>query len=384
MNAAAQAFIAAAAIFFLYCSPISAAQITILHSFADGTVPNDGAYPAGQLIQASNGNFYGATVGTGLNPDGDGTIFQMPIGGSVSTVYTFTGPNLSATGQALLFYNNALVGTTGSGGYTTDGTELGFGTIFSTELSGKTTFLHKFTKPVAPDSGAIPSAGLVLGADGEFYGTTTRDGNTSGGGIAFKINPKTGALTELSSISPYSLTGSLLLGQDGNFYGITAGATIIKMTPAGVITNLYTFSGITYGSGSLIQDASGNFYGVVGDFGAYANGAVFKMTPQYIVTILYAFGKAPDGSGPFPPVIGSDGNLYGTTNSGGTAGGGVVYELSTDGSTYSILHNFGDGSVQNDGNEPSGSLVLGSDNKLYGVTEGGGSADLGAIYRLSP
>ncbi len=219
-------------------------------------------------------------------------------------------------------------------------------------------------------------------ADGDFYGTTFAGGEYSRG-TAFKIDPGTGQVTLLYSFQSESATGPLLLGQDGNFYGITAGATIFQMTPSGTVTNVYTFPATTYGQGPLIQDASGNFYGATGLNGGYSGGTVFKMTPQYTVTILHAFGQKPDGMEPQTPVIGPNGNLYGTTLNGGKDDGGVLFELSTDGSTYNVLHYFSDGSIQNDGWEPTG-LVLGSDNNFYGTTAGGGSMDLGVIFELSP
>lgn len=376
-NAATPALIAGIS---LLCSvPTPAAQITILHSFGDGTVPNDGAYPGGPLIQASNGNFYGTANGTALNPDGSGMIYEMPLGGTVSAIYTFTGPNLAPGG--LLFYNNGLIGVSEFGGLTNNGTQYGYGTIFSTTLSGQNTFLYTFQAP-GTNSPSDPNGGLVLGPDGDLYGATA-GGGTNSRGTAFKIDPTTGTLTILYNFTSYSASGALLLGQDGNFYGITYGGTIFKMTPKGVVTNLYTFSGITLGQGPLIQDAAGNFYGATGLNGTNFDGTVFKMTPQYTVTIIHSFDGT-DGEEPNTPAIGPDGNLYGTTLDAGKNDGGTVYELSTDGSTFNVLHYFSDGTIQNDGWEPSGGLVLGSDKNFYGTTGGGGAMQLGTLYQVTP
>lgn len=222
----------------------------------------------------------------------------------------------------------------------------------------------------------------MLGPDGDLYGATD-NGGTNSGGVAYKIDPTTGTLTILYNFTSYSASGALLLGQDGNFYGITTGATIFQMTPAGVVTNLYSFSGITYGQGPLIQDAAGNFYGATDLNGTYTGGTVFKMTPQFTVTILHSFDGPTDGDAPYTPVIGPDGNLYGTAPEGGKNDGGTLYELSTDGSTFSVLHYFDDGTIQNDGWEPAGGLVLGSDKNFYGTTEGGGAMELGTLFELS-
>lgn len=376
-NPATPALIAAIS---LFCSvPAPAAQITILHSFGDGTVPNDGAYPSGPLIQASNGDFYGTTYGAALNPDGSGMIFQMPLGGTVSAIYTFTSPNL-APGNALLFYNNNLIGMSNSGGLTRNGTEYGYGAIFSTALTGQAKFLYKFRAP-GQNSGANPGGSLVLGPNGDLYGTTNRGGANSAG-IVFKIDPATGNLTVLYNFESYS-ADTLLLAQDGKFYGITGGGTIFKMTPAGVVTNLYTISG-ALGQGPLIQDASGNFYGATFLNGTHSDGTIFKMTPQYTVTILHSFDGLTDGGDPYTPVIGPDGNLYGTAANQGKNDGGTIYELSTDGSTFNVLHYFDDGTIQNDGWLPAGRLVLGSDNNFYGTTQGGGAMELGTLFQVTP
>jgi uncharacterized repeat protein (TIGR03803 family) len=89
--------------------------------------------------------------------------------------------------------------------------------------------------------------------------------------------------------------------------------------------------------------------------------------------------------------VGPNGNLYGETFFGGTGGDGIIYEITPDGSTYTILHNFNDGTIPNDGSAPSGGLTLGADNNLYGTTgQGGaygvgpGSFGYGTLFKLSP
>ena len=157
------------------------------------------------------------------------------------------------------------------------------------------------------------------------------------------------------------------------------------MTPAGKVTILYTFPLSCLGAGPLVQDTAGNFYGTTAVNGTYNSGAVFKMTPQHVVTILHSFGQSGDGSNPNSTVvIGPDGNLYGTTPQGGTKDAGVLYQLAPDGSTYTILHHFYDGSVANDGYQPNAPLILGADNNLYGTTAWGGTANLGVIFKMVP
>jgi uncharacterized repeat protein (TIGR03803 family) len=183
----------------------------------------------------------------------------------------------------------------------------------------------------------------------------------------------------------------LLLGQDGNYYGTTeagpnrgTGGAIFRMTPAGTVTFLYDFPSSISPDSALIQVPNGNFYGTTSINSLGTKGVLFQMTPQFAVTILHTFTGGTDGETPGGVVLGPNGNLYGTTTYGGTADQGTVYEIATDGTSYTILHNFGDGSVTNDGQEPFGPLALGADNNLYGTTQVGGSAGKGTVYRISP
>jgi uncharacterized repeat protein (TIGR03803 family) len=177
----------------------------------------------------------------------------------------------------------------------------------------------------------------------------------------------------------------LLLATDGNFYGGTSvsanySGTIFELTPSGTVSSFYTFAGDNGVSldGPLIEGSDGNFYGTAGGF-------VFQLTPEATLTILHTFGQGTDGKGPIGAVAqGPNGNLYGLCYLGGTAGYGTIYEVSTDGSSYTVLHNFGDGSLPNDGQNPEASLVLGADNNFYGVTNFGGSAGKGTIFKVSP
>jgi uncharacterized repeat protein (TIGR03803 family) len=108
------------------------------------------------------------------------------------------------------------------------------------------------------------------------------------------------------------------------------------------------------------------------------------MTPSFKVSILHSFGKGSDGYAPSGVVFGPNGNLYGVTNVGGSTNRGTIFELSPDGSSYAMLHNFNDGSIANDGQLPNGPLVVGSDNNLYGTTKVGGSQNVGTTFRISP
>src|SRR5207245_451954 len=141
----------------------------------------------------------------------------------------------------------------------------------------------------------------------------------------------------------------LIQGSDGNFYGTTSqggpanAGTVFQLTPAGTFTVLYAFTGGADGGypyAGLIQGADGNFYGTTYHGGASGAGTVFRLTPTGEIAVLHAFTGGSDGAYPYAGVtLGTDGNLYGTASQGGAANGGVVFQLTPDG-TLTALHAF--------------------------------------------
>jgi len=216
------------------------------------------------------------------------------------------------------------------------------GTVFKVTAIGTLTTLHSFSG--SPSDGAVPGAGLVQGTDGSFYGTTT-SGGAHYQGTVFRITPA-GALTVLHSFSGYPTEGAgptagLVQGSDGNFYGTTASGgahylgTVFKIDATGNLTTLHSFSGPpSDGIGpaaGLIQGSDGNFYGTTGAGGAHYQGTAFEITPVGALTVLHSFSGSPnEGAGPIAGLVqSSDGNFYGTTALGGTNSKGTVFKLSS-------------------------------------------------------
>jgi len=305
------------------------------------------------------------------------------------------------------------------------------------QAAGTLTPLHNFGSPAT--DGQNPSAGLILGSDGNFYGTT-EFGGANGDGAIYKISPS-GTLTTLYSFSGSTdgsyIQAGLVKGSDGNFYGVAEQGgtytfgTAFKITPAGVLSVLHEFGAAGDGrgpSGSLIQASDGNFYGTTGGSPSDGGGGtVFKMTPAGVETVLYTFavgapntGVNSTGDGPGNLVQGSDGNLYGATSGGGSSGYGTVFKITTSGS-ITTLHDFDNADGYNpsglvqDGSGifygtagtvafkitsagaytiiarfntglvgPSGNLLLGSDGNFYGTCDGGGTNFTGGIFELTP
>jgi uncharacterized repeat protein (TIGR03803 family) len=318
--------------------------LTILLSF-NGT---NGSHPVAALVQGSDGNFYGTTASGGTNAN-KGTVYQMTPAGTLTTLVHLNGTNSSYPAAGLVQGSDGnFYGTTVSGGAG------GIGTVFQVTPAGGLTTLVSFSKT----NGAAPLAAVVQGSDGNFYGTTGYGGNLSlnngaGYGTVFKMTPP-GVLTRLVSFTGANgadPSAGLVQGTNGNFYGTTgyggnlsynAGygfGTVFKMTPAGGLTTLVSFSGKngSYTVSGLVQGSDGNFYGTTAGGGAGGGGTVFKMTAAGVLTTLVSF-HGPDGNSPQAPLVqGSDGNFYGTTTYGGAGGLGTVFRVTPTGALTTLV-----------------------------------------------
>ena len=253
------------------------------------------------------------------------------------------------------------------------------------QTTATVTTIHTFSG----SDGDVPTSGLVPGNDGNLYGTTSDTGYNGDDGTIFRITPA-GTLTTLYSFSGTdgSQPNGLLLGQDGNFYGTTTGGgannvgSVFRFTPAGLLTTLYSFvpmSGIEPKT-ALVQGSDGNFYGTTSGDVDGGFGTVFQVTPAGVGTVLHSF-NSDGGSDPSGLVLGSDGNFYGTTSTGGAYRLGDVFKITPAGS-FSYVYSFDD--VAANGRGPLGGVVMGRDGNLYGTTTEGGSGQEGTIFQLTP
>jgi uncharacterized repeat protein (TIGR03803 family) len=336
-----------------------AQQLTYLYAFHGP----DGKNPSGPLVQGFDGNFYGATYNGGTDPAGD-----------------------YATGTLFKLTPNHILRT-----------------------------LHDFCSGNGCPAGDYPTAGLALSLDGNFYGTAHNGGNGFYDGTVFKISPA-GALTTLYQFCSQANcadgalpNGELVLGVDGNLYGTTYDGgsncttnsgcgTVFKISPQGTLTTLHSFcvqTGCSDGKdplAGLIQATDGNFYGTAdtGGPGSYGNGVLYKITPQGDYSVLYKFCPTnvypcSDGSGPMAPLVqGTDGNLYGTTVNGGAAfSRGTIFKISTTG-VLTTLYTFCAQYGCPDGDGPHDGLIQASDGNFYGTTFRGGVNNAGVLFRITP
>jgi uncharacterized repeat protein (TIGR03803 family) len=337
----------------------------------------DGASPYAGLIADSAGNFYGTTYYGGKY--GLGSVFKMDASGNVTILHSCVGG--TADGKYVwggLFRDAAgnLYGTTQQGG------TYGYGTVFEYTKAAKWKLLYSFVG--YPTDGENPEAGVIRDAAGNLYGTTVGGGPPYAGTV-FKLTA-TGKESLLYSFTGLAdgryPTAALVTDPAGNFYGTTTEAyggpgSIFKLAPNGAFTLLYA-------SGScceVLRDSVGDIYGVGGP-GAYNEGEVFEVTAGGTPLVLFSFNDASDGA--YAPLGGlirdGEGNIYGTTAYGGTYNQGTVYELAPDG-TETVLYNFA--GYPNDGSYPYAAMTLDAEGNLYGTTASGGSADDGTVFKLT-
>ena len=311
---------------------------------------------------------------------------------TLSTVYDFVGSSNSQNPQGVIAQ-----GRDGNYYGMTTGPEPG--TIYNVSRSGAFTLLHSMVYA----DGQLCN-GLVLGTDGNFYGTCFNGGNNGNStGTFFQVTP-TGTLTVLHYFDGLSSgtsdgcnpEGVPMQATDGNFYGTAKacglynGGMAYKITTAGAFTPIHAFAGGTTDAqnpqGALIQGSDGNLWGTSYAGGPTGSGTVYKMTTAGNVTVVYQFeacGLGTTGCNPAAGLVqGTDGNYYGTALSGGTNNQGVVFKV-TPGGAYTVLHNFKE-TVDN-GGYPELPLTVGTDGNFYGIATGcfGGGCSNADIFKIT-
>jgi uncharacterized repeat protein (TIGR03803 family) len=289
-------------------------------------------------------------------------------------------------------YSPLLLGADGNFyGTTNAGGKAGAGTVFKMTPDGKETVLYAFAD--TPDGAGPGGSGVVADTHGNLYGTTTQ-GGTFDGGTIYRISPAGGEtiLHSFTGGSDGSFPNATLITDGlGNFYGTanTGGArnegVVFRYSANGVFKLLHSFTGGHDGAapeGMLLRDATGNLFGTTFGGGSKSKGTVYKIAANGHPSILHAFTGSSDGANPYAGVIeDSAGNLYGTASLGGGEGFGTVYRLAPGGS-LTVLHTFKGGT---DGQYPYGGLVADASGNLYGTTKNGGVLHgAGTLFQITP
>jgi uncharacterized repeat protein (TIGR03803 family) len=424
-------------VFLAITAPVFAASNEkVLHNFKDNG--KDGYSPEAGLVFDKAGNLYGTTYGApygGTTYGSNGTVFELSPGAdgkwTEKVLHEFCAikgcPDGKSPNAALILdAAGNLYGTTQSGG------AYGFGTVFQLTpgAGGKWTekVLHSFGNGT---DGYSLNAGLIFDASGNLYGTTYVGGTNSNGGTVFELSPGAGgAWTETVLYNFCARSGcvdgdhpsaALIFDSTGNLFGTTfdGGArgyggfgTVFELSPGagGTWTEkvLHSFydngSDGNYPWDSLVLDAAGHLYATTARGGAdhasncFFNagcGTVFELTPEangkWKEKILHSFrhnGK--DGYGTAANLaFDAAGNLYGTTEDGGSYDDGTIFELKRGASgdwRDTVVYSFGQLGIQ-----PASGVIVGVGGKLYGTTLYGGDSGTGCggygcgtVFEITP
>ncbi|MBD0258160.1 MAG: putative Ig domain-containing protein, partial [Cytophagales bacterium] len=353
-------------------------DLTVLHHFVPTT---DGSAPAGSLVQATDGNFYGMTSAAGQA--NSGTIFRITPAGIFTVLRHLTRATDGGTpaGNLTMGNDGLLYGMTNTGGAN------GFGTLFRISTGGAFAVQRSFA---AATDGRNPYGSLTKSPDGSFYGM-----NYGGGlynqGTVFKYVPG-GSFTVLHNFRQSTdgcyPRGNLAFGNDGHLYGMTTiggtsnQGTVFRLTLGKVYTVLKHFKTIADGGypwGSLTKATDGSFYGMTTSSGSTTSGIIFRMTAAGGFTLMKPLTAATDGGNPTGNLVrGGDGNFYGMTSTGGNNLFGTIFRITPANGFTVLVHLNG----ATHGNAPQESLVQGGDNAFYGTTSTGGKFNYGTVFRI--
>ena len=253
----------------------STLKLTALHHFSSG----EGS-PLVAPIEAKDKKLYGTTLA--------GTIYRLTLPNGPFTILPNTVPE-EPRGPLFQASDGFLYGTTAHGGTNN------LGTIFRMATNGTIKIVHNFTGL----DGFNPAGPLVQGKDGNLYGTTQYGGAVSDDtGTVFKLSLPSLTLSTLFSFDPLNLgstnvdgafpVAGLLLGPDGNFYGSASnggantGGTLFKITTGGVFTKLFDFGSADANGAlpyaTLMEHTNGVFYGLTSGGGTFASGEFYSLT----------------------------------------------------------------------------------------------------------
>ncbi len=378
------------------CVAVQAQTFKVLHSFEGGT---DGASPQGALLLDNVGNLYG-TANLGGNQDCDkggcGVIFKLTPTGAETILHRFTQTDGALPSANLLPDATENVYSTVSFGGPYGCDTKGCGGIFKMDKTGKLTLLYAFT---GGSDGANPYAGLIRDRYGNLYGVAFAGGSIGfcpgtvdvGCGTVFKLDT-TGKLHVLYTFTggndgaaPYGplLSDGVSLYGTASSDGAFGGGTVFKIDSKGKFSVLYAFTGVAGDGripyGGLIRDNVGNLYGTtVGGGSVNSDGTVYKLDPTGKETVLHIF-TGTDGQWPWASlVLDNNGNLFGTTSFGGSNGDGTVFELDKAGNE-TVLHSF---LSATDGSAVISPIVMDAAGNIYGTADEGGQFDSGTAFEI--
>ena len=386
--------------------PAQAQTYTILHTFNR----SDGRDPISTLIFDRAGNLYGTTYYGGAADQG--VVFQLkhtPSGGWLFIpVHEFNGFSGDGDGAYPLDYggltlasDGTIYGTTNNGGIEGCDGESYCGTVFRLRppASACTTALCSWSLSIIykfnPQTGAeFPYGSVIFDTAGNLYGTTNFPGESD----VYELSPSGGNWVQNSYSLDAETNAGMVMDNAGNLYGVAVSYTnqlglIFELTPSGsgwTKTILYTFTGGSDGAypfGGLIFDSAGNLYGSTQYGGSAGGGTIFELSPSgggWALSTLCSFGNG--GSGAYGPqsalTMDAAGNLYGTTNGDGAFGDGMVFKATRSGNNWTCTDLFDfNGDL---GLFPVGGVAVDAKGNLYGTATETESNDYGVVWEITP
>jgi len=396
------------ALTFLFLPSAQAQSYSVIYNFTRGT---DGAFPEAGLTMDKAGNLYGTAYQGGSTDRG--TVFKLvrkASGWVLSPLYSFTGRTDGGAPIARVVFgpDGSLFGTTEFGGRNCGS---GCGTVFNLKpppFACKTA-LCPWTETVIYSfsgftDGANPGYGdLTFDPAGNIYGTTYFGGNNAQG-VVYELAHSGSSWSESAiylftggqdGANPYS---SVVFDQVGNFYGTAFGGgaghgTVFQLTPSGSgwsENTLYTFQDTNDGGtpfGGLVFDSAGNLYGTTSTGGSGGGGTVYELASSgggWTFDVIGSFAGTAYLPGPYCSLtMDAAGNLYGTTLKDGSHSAGSVFKLTPSGSGWTLtdLYDFTGGQ---DGGLPYGSVLIDSNGNLYGTASQGGADGYGVVWEITP
>ena len=348
-----------------------------------GTCPNGGRPDS--LTQGSDGNFYGAAQDSmeGSSTPTGGTVFSITPTGTFTMLHTFIpGPNKDYPAGNLpgsliegpdgKLYGDALYGGIGGcNGY------CGYGVLYRVNTNGSGfQIIHRFCSLANCADGSAGYAPLVLGTDGNLYGTTYY-GGTNNSGTIFRVTPSTGAYKVVFNFNVASSgenpTG-LMVASDGTFYGSSisdSGEVVFHYTEAkgvfqGAVVNFPLFSGLPSRGSVSAFGPNGSLYGLYSIYGKSGVG-LFEVQPDGSNLQLFPFYNTIEGGGaPGGLLLASDGNFWVADINGGTGYGDIITLSPSDGTLIQTLTPFSSSAAV--GAYPM-DLIQAKDGTLWGSTD---------------
>jgi uncharacterized repeat protein (TIGR03803 family) len=341
----------------------------------------------GSLVMDGQGNLYGITsAGGNGSGKGIGTVFEIPAGTKkAETLASFDGPRGYGLNGVVMDGQGDLFGS-----ILQEGGAYGAGKVFEIAHGSKT------AETVAlfdGSNGEFPSA-LAIDGQGNLYGTSA-SGYAAGGSKAFEIARGSNAITNLATFNKAGAApdGVVVDGQ-GNVFGTNedgvgrnGGASIYEIARgSNAVTNIAEFDPDYTGVSNLTIDSQGDLFGTTENGGKFDYGTVFEIargsnTITTLASFNYALNKNTGPSTPDPNVgvvMDAQGNIYGTTEAGGTNGDGTLFEIAHGSNTITTVASFTNikGSIVS-------SLLPDGKGNFYGATDGGGSHGAGTVFKLT-